>query len=185
MSRNVKCFVKWTVFAVTSILCVFVTACGGEMDPFSYRNLPFFAEIHGTVRDVGVDVLFYADLTEHVTKEIYDVATVEYRQPAALNGLVITKRSNGTYAARLGEIRAEGDFSHMIEPFLSLLDVKTEYAQIRKGEDGGLETTVVGEDCQLTYMFATDRTALTIKGTLEGMNLDLNIKLRPFAKERE
>ena len=168
-----------TVVAVALILAVLLASCGEIGDPFAFRASPFFAEISGTVEGEYVEARLYLDLTEHRTKEIYEVACIEYRTPEALSGLVVSLRSDGVLSARLGEMRTEGNFAPLLEPFLSLLSMREEYDSIAYGKDGEATVRFHFDGGDLTYLFRKDGNSLHINGDWDSRPVDLEVVLFP------
>jgi hypothetical protein len=172
-----------TVVAVLLVLAVLLAAllasCGASGDPFAFRAAPFFAEISGAVDGEHVEARLYLDLTEHSTKEIYDVGCIEYRAPESLAGITVGLRSDGVLSARLGELRTEWDFAYLLEPYLTLLSIGEEYDSIVCGKDGNTTVSFRSSDGELTYRFSKDGNVLQIDGTWHSHTVNLTVLLLP------
>ena len=179
MKRFLRAWRYWTVFAVTLALSLSFASCGRGRDPFAFRATPFLAEITGEVDGERVEARLYLDLTEHRTKEIYEVACIEYRAPESLSGLVVSLRSDGTLSARLRDMQVEGDFALLLEPYLSLLSIDKEYDSIVCGKGGNITISFTLDNSPLTYLFHEDGNSLHITGVWASRPIDLEITLSP------
>lgn len=167
------------------LLCILVfgfgmNSCGGAAtkDRFAYTDRNFDAKISGNIDGKEFSVI----LKNRPNAAEDECATVlSFESPASLNGLVLSRDTEGICEARLYELilqdfKADGLF----EPFLSLL-YSGEISSVKKTEKGDTVIRVNDATFDLEYTFPKGyEYPYSIKGNVGGREIELFIKRLDF-----
>lgn len=169
-----KCL-KIAFLAIFALFLLSATACDTmPQECLSRLEKPFYAETEGAVDGQKTSADIFCDPTEHKTKEIYTTLSVTFHEPASLDGITVTLRSDGKATVRLGSLTEEMPlYSSLTEPFSSLFR-STAPSRITKTDTGFVAETE-SNGSALKYHFNSDGMIERIEGEIEGHKVDLRV----------
>ena len=121
---------------------------------------PFFMEVDGEIDGVAFAARVYCDLTEHLTKEIYEKMIISFLSPEGLDGITVTLLSSGKCITRLGDAVSEKYVSESVCDIFEIFSPEKEFTRIKKGSD---KTVVEYEDERGITIYVLDENNLPIR----------------------
>lgn len=169
-----KCL-KIAFSAIFALFLLSATACDTmPQECLSRLGKPFYAETEGAVDGQKISADIFCDPTEHKTKEIYTALSVTFHEPASLDGITVTLRSDGKATARLGSLTEEMPlYSSISQPFAELFESPKPERVIKTEQGIVIETADNGST--LRYHFDNDGIIKRIEGEVDGHQVDLNV----------